>query len=139
MAHVVFVFGTLKRGYANHAEGMRTARFLGECRTLERYPLYVADRWYVPVLLAEPGTGYHIKGELYEVDSATLAELDEIESVHLPNGYRRDMIEVELSLTGERFRSFVYLKDRSQISVFHTNMLSVYRDERYVHPRDRTQ
>ena len=87
--HQVFVYGTLKRGYPNAHIGMPRATFIGNYRTLERYPLVVGGQWFSPNLLNEPGTGHQVTGEVYALDDAVLAELDDLESVHLATGYRR--------------------------------------------------
>ena len=38
----VFVFGTLKKGFPLHDEGLQTATYLGPYRTVEKYP------WWSP-------------------------------------------------------------------------------------------
>ena len=91
----VFVYGTLKRGFPYHESGMKRARFFGRCRTLEAYPLVVGGHWFSPILLAEPGVGRRVIGEVYQVDDAGLAELDSLEGGHLPTGYQRAAIAVE--------------------------------------------
>jgi len=131
--HKVFVFGTLKRGFANHDEGMRGERLLGEYRTVERYPMVVAGRWFSPVMMPEPGVGERVCGELYEVGDAKLAELDRIESTHLPDGYRRHTIAVECRRTGAVFEAQAYMKERRLVTPVHSGYLDDYRDDRYVH------
>ena len=46
------------------------------------------------MILHEPGVGWHVKGELYEVDDEMLKVLDVLKSIHKPSNYRV-MIEVE--------------------------------------------
>jgi gamma-glutamylcyclotransferase (GGCT)/AIG2-like uncharacterized protein YtfP len=48
--------------------------------------LVIADESFIRYLIDEPGARHHVEGELYRVDDAVLAELDELESIHLPNG-----------------------------------------------------
>jgi gamma-glutamylaminecyclotransferase len=92
--HKVFVFGTLKRGFPNHDEGMAGLTCLGLYRTAQAYPLVIAGRWFSPVMMPEPGVGHCVTGELYEVDNEARERLDIIESVHLPTGYHRASIKV---------------------------------------------
>lgn len=67
MVHKVFVFGTLKRGFPLHDQGLSAAKFLGIYRTRKRYPLLIAGPWFVPMMFNESGVGCHVTGELYEV------------------------------------------------------------------------
>ncbi len=137
--HFVFVYGTLKRGFPYHETGMKHARFVGRCRTHEAYPLVVGGRWFSPILLAEPGVGRRVIGEVYEADDTKLAELDAIEGTHLPNGYQRVAITVELVDGGTAFEAWSYFKDRANAGVIHADMLEEYApDPRYVPAEDRT-
>ncbi|MRJ02828.1 MAG: gamma-glutamylcyclotransferase [Epsilonproteobacteria bacterium] len=90
MRYKLFVYGTLKRGLANHSL-LSKARYLGKRWTRERYPLVAPKRWY-PYLIDAPGEGEHVAGELYEVDLPTLKMVDRLEEV--PRYYRREVIEV---------------------------------------------
>lgn len=130
--HKVFVFGTLKRGFANHAEVLRDIACLGDYRTVERYPLVVAGRWFSPVMLPEPGIGHRVSGELYAVDDDKLAELDHVESTHLPDGYRRRAVAVECLATGAVETAQVYMKPRHLVTAIHSDHLADYQDRRYV-------
>ena len=93
--HHIFVYGTLKHDYANAHIGMQHSTFLGDYRKAQRCPLIIANKGYVPNLINEPGNGYQVIGELYEVDDSVLSELDQLESTCLPNGYRRVEISIE--------------------------------------------
>ncbi len=86
---LVFVYGTLLRGYGNHArflDGRST--FLGAYTTAEPYALFVADYPYVNKAL--PRT--RIRGELYRVPVADMALLDALEE-H-PHDYCRERVVV---------------------------------------------
>jgi gamma-glutamylaminecyclotransferase len=74
MAHV-FVYGTLKRGGENHRV-LAGQGFVGAARTEPGYRLYQLDG-YPGMVAAAPGLA--ISGELWEVDAACLARLDELE------------------------------------------------------------
>jgi gamma-glutamylcyclotransferase (GGCT)/AIG2-like uncharacterized protein YtfP len=72
---LIFVYGTLKRGYWNHEAFMEGAEFLGECQTVSPYgmtghgfPMIFRDR-----------KGKPVTGELFEVPRANLPELDRLE------------------------------------------------------------
>ncbi len=137
--HFVFVYGTLKRGFPYHETGMKHARFVGRCRTREAYPLVVGGRWFSPILLAEPGVGRRVIGEVYEVDDAKRAELDALEGTHLPTGYQRAAVTVEPVDGGAAFEAWSYFKDRANVDVIHVDMLEEYAlDPRYVPAGDRT-
>ncbi len=85
----LFVYGTLKKGYRNH-HYLSGSRFLGKAVTKEKFALY-ADS--VPFLVKSPPIS-KVKGELYEVDSRTLRNVDALEG-H-PRVYRRERITVIL-------------------------------------------
>ncbi|HTA93788.1 MAG TPA: gamma-glutamylcyclotransferase family protein [Polyangiaceae bacterium] len=79
---LLFVYGSLKRGQANHRQ-LRGARFIAAVRTVPAFALRELAGY--PALV--PGSRA-IAGELYEVPTERLAELDEFEG----NGYARGQI-----------------------------------------------
>lgn len=83
----VFVYGSLKRGQPNH-HWLAGAVGLGDAR-LERVQLF--DLGPFPMAVAHPdatpGCCAPLQGELYQVDGATLAQLDRLEGV--PRLYQR--------------------------------------------------
>jgi gamma-glutamylcyclotransferase (GGCT)/AIG2-like uncharacterized protein YtfP len=82
---VLFAYGSLKRGQANHRE-LRGARFSGVTHTAPAFALRVSAGY--PALV--PGKRA-IAGELYELSTQTLLELDEFEGP----AYVRAEIEIE--------------------------------------------
>ncbi|HET7524366.1 MAG TPA: gamma-glutamylcyclotransferase family protein [Burkholderiaceae bacterium] len=90
---LVFVFGTLKDGFPNFAVN-RGRRVGGVFRTLDRFPLWLVGERHVPWLIDSPGDGERVAGEVYEVDEAALAAMDELEGVGQPDGYHRKTIRV---------------------------------------------
>lgn len=97
MAYIVFVYGTLRRGEANH-------HYLSSS-------LCVSDKASAEGWLGDTGNGYPamvvtgvntVQGELYEVDERTLSLLDELEDYyghgHSDNEYDR----VEISVVTDR-------------------------------------
>jgi gamma-glutamylaminecyclotransferase len=134
--HRVFVYGTLKRGFPNH-HYMDGATYLGDARTVDVYPLVVGGTWFTPYLIPDRGSGHRIKGELWQVPVAMMPSLDELESVHLPNGYRREQIPVVLDGTSATVEAWAYFRKREHIAVIHTGNLDDYQDRRYTAACDR--
>lgn len=132
---VVFVYGTLKRGFANHPL-LERAEYLSEARTRGAWPMVVAGRWFVPCLLDRPGSGHRVRGELYAVGAETLRALDELEGVGEPDGYDRRRIEVVREPGGRAEEVEVYFK-REPLGQVHSRALESYDDRRYVWREDR--
>lgn len=78
----VLVYGTLKRGYANH-HWLAGAPFLGEGVMVG---LALHDLGPFPMAVPSPNNDL-LRGELYRVDRPTLAALDRLEGT--PRLYRR--------------------------------------------------
>jgi gamma-glutamylaminecyclotransferase len=76
-AHV-FVYGTLKRGGANHAH-LAGQTFVATARTTAGLTLYSLGEY--PGLVAVPSDTDGVTGELWAVDAACLARLDILEGV----------------------------------------------------------
>jgi gamma-glutamylaminecyclotransferase len=90
---LVFVFGTLKEGFPNFA--INQGRRVGAAyRTWQPHPLYLMGSRHVPWMIDAPGSGDHVAGELYTVDAAALAAMDELEGVGTPDGYHRKTLQV---------------------------------------------
>ncbi len=84
---LLFVYGTLKRGFGNHYF-LRHCEFLGEGETVEKYAMYICG---VPYVVSSEKVST-IKGELYRVGEKVLKEIDRLEG-H-PWGYKREKIKV---------------------------------------------
>lgn len=110
---LVFVFGTLKNGFPNFGVN-RGNRVGGVYRTLDRLPLLLVGERHVPWLLDTPGEGERIAGEVYEVDAAALAAMDELEGVGRPDGYHRKAIRVRAA-DGDELQVQIYLKHAQQL------------------------
>ncbi len=108
MAHTVFVFGTLKQGFPNFATNSGR-RIDGVFVTQQRYPLYLVGERHSPWMVNLPGQGVQVAGQLFEVDDAALAAMDQLERVHEPDGYVRVAIEVH-SADGHARTAQAYLK-----------------------------
>lgn len=76
--HRVFVYGTLKRGQANHPGYLAESRFVGEARTAAAYLMHSVG--FPLIQKDELGSGgAPVAGEVYEVDDETLSDLDMLE------------------------------------------------------------
>jgi gamma-glutamylcyclotransferase (GGCT)/AIG2-like uncharacterized protein YtfP len=95
----LFVYGTLKRSCGNH-DLLAGQKFLGEAQTLPHYCLY--DRGPYPCLVEDGQRGAAVRGEVWSVDEATLARLDEYEAG--PDTFVRG----EIKLTGFSTPVFAY-------------------------------
>jgi gamma-glutamylcyclotransferase (GGCT)/AIG2-like uncharacterized protein YtfP len=86
----LFVYGTLKRGGSNHAH-LAGQRFLGEARTAAGYTLVSLGDY--PGLVPASGDLAGVTGELWQIDAACLAGLDELEGI-AENLYTRGPIQL---------------------------------------------
>jgi len=93
MRPLVFTYGTLKAGFPNFRFN-GGARVAGEFVTMHRFPLYLVGPRRVPWLVNAPGHGERVVGQLFEIDDAGLLQMDVLERVDAPDGYRRLAIEV---------------------------------------------
>ncbi|MEP6792157.1 MAG: gamma-glutamylcyclotransferase family protein [Ramlibacter sp.] len=115
MAHLVFVFGTLKEGFPNFAIN-RGTRVAGSFVTARPFPLYLVGERCSPWMIDQPGQGHVVAGQVFEVDGETLAQMDALERVDQPDGYRRLSIEVASAQDrqGATMTVFAYLKPAQQ-------------------------
>ncbi len=110
----VFVFGTLKEGFPNF-QFNKGIRFRGKFETRERFPLYLVGERYSPWLVLDEGKGYKVKGEVYSVASEVLAEMDRLERISEPDGYRKVTIQVLCIESGELLKAYAYGKPIDQL------------------------
>jgi gamma-glutamylcyclotransferase (GGCT)/AIG2-like uncharacterized protein YtfP len=104
---LIFVYGTLRRGFCNH-HLLRRGEFVGTGETVPRLVMHVAGG--VP-FASDAEAAYPLRGEVYAVDRVTLAELDRLED-H-PNWYVRTPIGVRLD-DGTTLAAEIYLCRRPQ-------------------------
>ncbi|KAB2888115.1 MAG: gamma-glutamylcyclotransferase [Desulfobulbaceae bacterium] len=95
MNSLVFVYGTLKKGFSNHRL-LAGSEYLGTAQTVEKYAMYSTG---TPIVLKDEAVS-PIHGELYRVNEATLVALDSLEG-H-PDWYRRE--EISIFVDGEKGR-----------------------------------
>ena len=100
---LLFAYGTLKRGGRGH-RWLAQQRFAGAAMTEPRYRLI--DLGSYPGLVADDAAGLAVKGELWEVDDACLAELDDYE--YAPELYTRSRVAIQGS--SEQAETYFYNK-----------------------------
>ena len=85
----VFVYGSLMKGMGNE-HFLSADRFVCEAVTQEEFRM-VSFKYFPGIFRCEEGSP--VVGEVYEVSTGTLAELDRLES----NGtfYKRELVEIE--------------------------------------------
>jgi gamma-glutamylaminecyclotransferase len=132
----IFAFGTLKKGYALHDEGLSDAEFLGNYRTVQRFPMLIAGSWFAPMMLDAPGKGLRVKGELYNIAESKLPLLDALESVGSPGHFRKS-IQVCRDDGSETGWAFAFLKSPDLAIPVHSGYLDEYTDGRFVPPWER--
>lgn len=121
---LVFVFGTLKQGFPNFHENLGT-RLSGDFATCERYPLYLVGDRHSPWLIAQPGAGHQVKGQVFKVDASALQKMDLLERVHEPDGYQRraiDVISTQACAGVPSLQAFAYLKAADQLHPSHIRL-----------------
>jgi gamma-glutamylaminecyclotransferase len=122
--HVIFVYGTLKRGFANHHH-LAAARFLATGVTVDPYPLVISESWNVPVVIDEAGNGFRVEGELFAVRPPDLQRMDDFEDVGRSHGYLRKSVLIKTS-SRERRSAWIYVKSRDRIGQINSACLSSY-------------
>jgi gamma-glutamylcyclotransferase (GGCT)/AIG2-like uncharacterized protein YtfP len=101
---LVFVYGTLKRGGSNH-DFLGGQSYRGEARTVPGFRL--VDLGEYPGLLPYPDDQDGVTGEVWWVDNATLARLDELEGVN-EGLYRRERISLQPPFADDTVLTYVY-------------------------------
>jgi len=101
--HLVFVYGTLRQGCANH-HLLKNAYCYGVGSTISKFAMYLVSG-YPYVTSSE--SRYRIAGELYAVDKVTLAELDKMEG-H-PTHYERS--ETIVTVDGVQYTAWIYFRN----------------------------
>jgi gamma-glutamylaminecyclotransferase len=114
----VFTYGTLKEGFPNFKVNSGT-RVPGEFVTVLRFPLYLIGPRRVPWMVNSPGQGEYVAGQVFEVDETGLRQMDALERIDAPDGYRRMTIEiVERDRPGAAaLTALVYVKLPEQLAV----------------------
>ena len=91
--HLVFVYGTLKKGYYNNYF-LENQTFIKEAISEPKYLLY--DNGSYPCLLIADKDGFAVKGEIWEVDDPCLHRLDMLEGTAGPRPlYKRGTVDIQ--------------------------------------------
>jgi len=91
MKHLIFVYGTLKRG-EQKSFALDGQRFIGICATAASYKIYQYSGY--PALIRDEINGTGIWGELYEVTDSCVIELDKLVQSNL-------FVRKEILLSGD--------------------------------------
>ncbi|MEM1296559.1 MAG: gamma-glutamylcyclotransferase family protein [Verrucomicrobiota bacterium] len=76
--HLLFVYGSLKRGFSNHFF-LLEAQWVGEANTESSYRMF--DYGGFPAVIRDEEQGYSIRGELWKIDDTCLSQIDVLEGV----------------------------------------------------------
>ena len=108
---LLFVYGSLKKGFDNHNLLDKYAKRLGKAHTVKKFAMFEDSFSNYPYLIDTPFS--KIKGELYQITRAELMQkIDAFEGA--PDYYIRKKIEVK-SHHGVK-RAFVYIRPEADIS-----------------------
>jgi len=103
----VFVYGTLKRGERNH-HFLTGQQFLGAAQTAPGFTLYALGDYPGMVRSADPT--HDVTGELWAVNAACLAKLDELEGV-AEGLYERVSVQLVPPFGNHPVDTYLYLRD----------------------------
>lgn len=107
MKKLIFVYGTLKRGFSNNFI-LEKAKFISTATTIEKYQIYPVIGNAYPFLIKSEKQNF-IKGEVFEViEQETLDSLDVLEGY--PDLYLKENIFVNLE-NGMKVEVLTYFKN----------------------------
>ena len=107
---LLFVYGSLKKGFDNHKILGKSAKRLGKAKTVSKFGMFEDSFGNYPYLISEPI--YKIEGELYEINRKELLEkIDAFEGA--PDYYQRKKIKVK-SHHGVKY-AYTYLRENIEI------------------------
>jgi gamma-glutamylcyclotransferase (GGCT)/AIG2-like uncharacterized protein YtfP len=94
---LIFVYGTLKSECCNNGILKNITKDEPiHVETVKKFPMYKSDSYY-PYLENQPGIGYKIIGEMYDIDPMWEETLDNFEGV--PTLYKKGKLDVEFENT----------------------------------------
>jgi gamma-glutamylcyclotransferase (GGCT)/AIG2-like uncharacterized protein YtfP len=102
---LLFVYGSLKRGGLHHEE-LGGAPFLGEAETAPGFRLEPWGEYLA--LVPAPGTNGRVPGELFDIPSELLPELDAFEG----EAYERGELEIYVGSSSARVALAYFRKSR---------------------------
>lgn len=101
--YLLFVYGTLKRGFPLH-KYMRDATFVAEARTTPSYHMWMPSKGWYPLLTVDLKNGVAIEGELWRISEVLAVRLDQVEG----RAYDRCEIELEIPEVQEPVETYLY-------------------------------
>jgi gamma-glutamylcyclotransferase (GGCT)/AIG2-like uncharacterized protein YtfP len=104
--HLIFVYGTLKRGGSNHLH-LAGQACLGDARTAPGYRLYALDGY--PGMIPSPVDREGVTGEVWSVDAAVLARLDALEGLAI-GLYRREVVPLLPPFADRSVEAYLYAR-----------------------------
>jgi gamma-glutamylaminecyclotransferase len=104
MTHI-FVYGTLKRGCKNHHH--LAGHYVGEARTAAGYRLHALGDY--PGMVVDVTDTIGVTGEVWSVDDATLAHLDDFEGVD-EGLYRRERVTLLAPFASAEVHTYLYVR-----------------------------
>jgi gamma-glutamylaminecyclotransferase len=104
--NLIFVYGTLKRGGANH-HFISGQALVGAAWTAPGFVLY--DLAGYPGMVAESGNPEGVTGEVWSVDDECLANLDLLEGT-ADGLYRREGVPLRPPFARNRVEAYIYLQ-----------------------------
>ncbi|RXJ74648.1 gamma-glutamylcyclotransferase [Veronia nyctiphanis] len=110
----VFVFGTLKEGFPNFPTN-KGKRFRRDFKTVAAFSLYLVGERYSPWIIPDAQRGKKILGQVFTVNDQVLHDMDRLERITQPDGYRRITTDVVCCESGEYFAAFLYTKLPEQL------------------------
>ena len=123
---LLFVYGTLRSGLPN-GHFMDKYTLVSKATTVEKFPMVITSPFNIPFVLNEPGYGFYIRGEVYDVESDITA-LDKFENV--PMVYSREAIQVILD-SGVKESAFIYILENYRPELLNLQMIADYETECY--------
>ena len=100
--------------------------------------MFVAGKWFAPMMLNEPGRGHRVTGELYDNEGWRLRRIDALESVGIPGNFRT-LAWVSPNDGSAPCQAIIYMKAPALAVPAHTECLIDYQDRRFVPPERRPQ
>ena len=115
MSQLIFVYGSLKKGFHNHrVMEMAKARFLSKAQSKDRaFSLFSLGSFPALDLAKSDETPFKIEGELYEVPNNGVPVIDRLES-----GYTKGMITLDAGDHGLVEANVYYLRPYKAQRVF---------------------
>jgi gamma-glutamylcyclotransferase (GGCT)/AIG2-like uncharacterized protein YtfP len=102
---LIFVYGTLRRGCSNHSF-LDGQAYVGPAETEPGFALYALDGY--PGMVAGADNAAIVSGEVWSVDDACLARLDELEGTD-EGMYVREAVPLRPPFEGRRVEAYLYL------------------------------